>query len=86
MHSDLPLSGLSHVPSDITHLFLLRQELIQVQNALPVLIEQLALPGYRFTGFDQVENEDWSTIPAEEIIEVFRCRGIKRIFDGDCES
>ena len=72
-----------HVPCAIHHFLPLGQELIEIPDALCVLVEQLRLSRYRFTAFDEIQNGNGCTIALKEVVKVPRGCRVKRIDDTD---
>lgn len=80
---DPPLRSLRHIPRDIPHLLPPRQKLIQVLDALPVLGQKLAFPGYGLARLDQVQDEDGGAVSLEEVVEVESGGRVEGVLDGD---
>lgn len=79
----LLLVRLAHVPRAVHHPFVRGQELVEVADAVRVLLEELALARDGLALLDEVEDRDGRAVPREEVVKVLRGGGVERVHDAD---
>lgn len=79
----IPLPRLRHVPSNVSHPVLLRQELVQIADALAVFGQQLAFSRLRLARLDQVEDVNGRAVPPEKIVKMPSSPGVEGVLDRD---